>query len=253
MHLFEFIDQAWVPSSLRDTMRDIFEYGKSRPFRPYYNWVVGEIIRIAKERGATTVVELGAGTAPLTRHLLRHPEAQDLKLVVCDSKPDEEAYRESEQASQGRVQPIYSAIDFSQPRDWPKDSLLVLSATLHHIPSAERAQVLNALRSNGNPVLVFEPLRRTASSILFVALSLTPALLTPLRYLGRAGRVRRFVWCWLLPAAPIMFLWDGVVSCIRQWTPVDWERGLTDTEGKRHVWAIQSWLFSQLIVVSGRR
>lgn len=251
MHMFEFMDQDWVPGGIRATMRDILECGNSWPFRRYNDWVVGEIIRVAKERGTNTVIELGAGTAPLTRHLLQRPEADHLALVVCDSNPDAEGYRELENLSKGRVEPIYSPVDFSQPRQWPMGALLVLSATLHHVPAAERSQVLKVMRANGNPVLVFEPLRHSLWSMLFVGLSLVPALLTPLRFLGRAGRMRRFVWCWLLPVAPIMFWWDGLVSCIRQWTPADWERGLTGKKEQRPAWSIQTWFFSQLIEISG--
>ena len=251
MHLFEFMDQAWVPSSLRATMRDILECGNSWPFRRYNDWVAAEIIRVSKERGAATVIELGAGTAPLTRLLLRRPDADNLNLIVCDSNPDADGYRELEKESNGRVQPIYSPVDFSQPHQWPTGALLVLSATLHHVPARERSSVLNALRSNGNRVLVFEPLRHSIWSMLFVGLSLVPALLTPLRYLGRAGRLRRILWCWLLPVAPIMFWWDGVISCFRQWRPADWDRSLTGKKDQRPVWAMQTWFFSQLIEISG--
>jgi hypothetical protein len=250
MHLFEFMDQSWVPGSLHATMREILECGNSWPFRRYNDWVVQELLRVAKEAGATSVIELGAGTAPLTRHLLRCPAADSLDLVVCDSTPDAECYRELAESSQGRVKPIYEPVDFSQPREWPPGALLVLSATLHHVPAEHRMQVLNALQSNGAKVLVFEPLRQNLWSMLFVPLSIVPALLTPLRFIGRAGRLRRFVWCWFLPIAPFMFWWDGLVSCLRQWTVADCNRRLEGGAVHKREWEIQSRFFSQLVEIS---
>lgn len=251
MHLFEFMDQDWVPASIRDTMRDILECGNSWPFRRYNDWVVAEIVRIAHERGATQVVELGAGTAPLTRHMLQCRAADGLQLIPCDSNPDVDRYRELETASGGRVKPVYEPVDFSKPHEWPKNAVLVLSATLHHVPPAARTQVLDAMRANGNHVLIFEPLRHNFWSMAFVGLSLVPAAITPVRFLGRAGRLRRALWCWLLPVAPLMFLWDGFVSCLRQWTRRDWERRLSPAEGRDWIEGIQSKFFSQFVEISG--
>jgi hypothetical protein len=30
--------------------------------------------------------------------------------------------------------------------------------------------------------------------------------------------------CWLLPIAPVMFWWDGIVSCLRMWTDQQWQQ-----------------------------
>jgi SAM-dependent methyltransferase len=253
MHLLEFMDQTWLPKSLRDTLRDILECGNSRPFRGYYDWIVDEVIRVAVEQDCDSIVELGAGTAPVTRHLLQRRGAENLKLIVCDLNPDRLTYDELRIASGGRVQPIYSPIDFSRQRDMeklPARSLLILSATFHHIPPHNRLQTLNVLCGEGHSVLVFEPLRRTISSVLFVALSLVPAVVTPLRYVRRPGRMRRLVWCWVIPVGPLMFWWDGVVSCLRQWTTSQWRDGLEKMQKKAADCAMQSSIFSQLIYLN---
>jgi hypothetical protein len=247
MHLFEFMDQAWMPGSLRATLRDILECGNSWPFRGYYDWIVREVIRAANQQGCETVVELGAGTAPITRHLLQHAEAGSLRMVVCDANPDFDVYRELERVSEGRIQPVFAPVDFAQPQQWPENSMLVLSATLHHVPPEYRGSVLNALRSSENPVLIFEPLRRTILSAFFVLLSLFPAILTPLRFATRPEYGRRFLWCWLVPVAPLMFVWDGIVSCVRQWTDAEWKAALNN-ERRGNTALVKSWLFCQQIM-----
>ena len=80
-HSFEFMDLDWVPQSIRLTMREVLECAMSAPFRDYYDWVVGEVVKVVAERGCDTIVELGAGTAPLTRRLAVHPEAKNKKLL----------------------------------------------------------------------------------------------------------------------------------------------------------------------------
>jgi hypothetical protein len=250
MHLFEFMDLPWAPKSLRDTLRDILECGNSRPFRTYYDWICDAVVGVAANCQCDVVIELGAGTAPVSRRLLCKPEADSLTLVVADDNPDVELYRQMEESSAGRVAPIYEPVDFSQPREWPENSLLVLSATLHHVPSSKRREIIQMLRSSNCPVLIFEPLRNNMLSVLFTLLSLFPAVCTPFRYLNRPGRLRRFFWCLLIPVAPLMFCWDGFASCIRQWTESEWRDNLLRLQEPSKGFVIQHTLFCQRVYLS---
>jgi len=48
------------------------------------------------------------------------------------------------------------------------------------------------------------------------------AIATPVFYLNRPGTIRRIFWCWLFPVAVVTFVWDGVVSSLREWTASEW-------------------------------
>jgi hypothetical protein len=247
-HLFEFMDLPWLPDSLRDTMREILECGNTRPFRPYYGWVADEVLRYAREGGFQTIVELGAGTAPITRHMAIDPRSDGLSLVVCDSLPDRAAYEGLEKTYPGKVSARYDSVDFSQPMHWGPKTLLVLSGTFHHIPPAARLGVLNALAGSADHVLVFEPLRKTVLSTLFMFGSIFPALLLPLWFLGRAGRLRRLLWCWLLPVAPLLFWWDGFVTCMRLWSDREWEVAMKQLHSLRPG-TVRHSTFCQMVVI----
>ena len=227
-HLFEFMDQDWVPASLRTTLREILECGNARPFRPYYDWVAGEVGREAKDGGFKNVVELGAGTAPVTRLLAQEPDAGRLTLIPCDLNPDRTAYELLAAEHPGVVAPRLTPVDFSVPHPWEPDTLLFLSATFHHVPPEARDGVLAALTGSARRVMIFEPLQCRVSSLVFVFFSVVPALILPLWFLNRPGTLRRIVWCWLIPLAPLTFWWDGIVSCLRQWG----ERGWRDAAGR---------------------
>jgi hypothetical protein len=251
-HGFEFMDLEGLPQSLRGTLRDILECGNSQPFRGYYDWVAERVASVARERGCTRIVELGAGTAPITRILAASIERGDVELPgctlsPCDLNPDHAAYRQLEATYRGLVRPEYESVDFSRPRGrWPKGTLVFLSATLHHIPVQDRATVVQGLAQSADSVLVFEPLRKTVLSGLFCCLSLFPALLCPLIYFNRPERWRRFLWCWLIPAAPLMFVWDGLVSCARQWSRQEW---LARLSGERAA-AVEETVFCQAILLN---
>jgi hypothetical protein len=248
VHLFEFMDLNWLPASLRATLREILECGNARPFRPYYDWVADEVLRTAREKGCRAIVELGAGTAPVSRHMARDPQSEGLKLIVSDGNPDSASYKALEEEFPTKVFPCYEPVDFSVPRKWPSGTLLFLSATLHHIPDSARPRVLQSLTDSAECVMVFEPLRNTLPSLLFVFLSTVPAVLLPLWFFRRPGKLKRFLWCWLVPVAPLMFWWDGIVSCFREWRGQKWRDELEKSGHPARAAQIREWLLCQMVV-----
>ncbi len=216
------MDMPWLPEGLALTLREILSVGNARPFRGYYKAVVDEVADAVASGNYTRVVELGAGSAPISRMLATDPRLAGIDLIPCDARPDIMAYRDLQRQYPERIRPESRPIDYSAPQEWPAGTLLVLSATLHHVPGKDRAAVVANLIASADGVLVAEPLRRNAVSMAFVLLSLVPALLLPLLYAARRGRLRRVLWCWLLPIAPILFVWDGIVSSLRMWTSEEW-------------------------------
>jgi hypothetical protein len=232
MHLFEFNDLPHVPHTLRLTLLELMQFC-NRVFRSFNQRAAQAAVDHARQKGCDTIVELGAGGAPLTSLLAETAERDGLRLVPCDLYPDMATYRELEANHPGAVKPIYTPVDFSTPHDFGKATLAVLVGTFHHVPPAERAKTLQALTASAGQVMVFEPLRNTPLSISLALTSIVPVLLLPLYRFGSAGTWRRILWCWLLPVVPFVFLWDGVVSCLRQWGPARWKRELAKVAGPR--------------------
>jgi hypothetical protein len=245
--LFEFMDLTWLPSSLGGTLREILECACSRPFRSYYAWVADSVLQAARAGSCTTLVELGAGPAPVTQLLAQDARADGLRLVPCDANPDRVVYEALARDYPGKVLPRLDPVDFSLPQRWGPGTLLYLSATFHHIPPQSRQAVLQALTESAEQVLVFESLRKDFRSLLFVLASLLPALALPLRFLGRRGCGRRFFWCWLLPVAPLLFSWDTFVSCLRMWSDHEWRDHLSSVLKQPRSATVTSTLFSQTV------
>jgi hypothetical protein len=205
------MDRAWILPPVRTILRKIFECGTARPFRPYYEWVSAQVEREARDGGFRNIVEMGAGTAPLTRLLAARLALRDCQLIPCDVNPDIAAYQQLAVRFPGIVVPLYTPVDLSERRSWQPATLLVLSASFHHVPPGQRLKVLEVLTGSAAQVMIFEPLQRRLSSAVFVFLSTVPALLLPIWFINRPGKLRRFVWCWIVPLAPIMFWWDGMI------------------------------------------
>lgn len=240
---FEFMDQGWLPHPLRTTLREILECVSSPPFRPYYRWVADEVLRELRSGDYERVVELGAGTARISGLLAESLRGTPLQVIPCDSNPDERAYRAWEARYPQTIRPRYDAVDFSRATHFGPKTLVFLSAAFHHVPPKARAEVIASLTACADRVLVFEPFRRRWSSRLFALCAIPPAFLLPLLTLGRAGWSRRACWCWLIPLAPFLFCWDGLVSCLRQWTESEWQFALERVVGDERPATISSTRF----------
>ena len=252
LHAFEFMDQPWMPSSLRTTLREALECANGWPFRLYYAWAVEEILRTAHKNGIHTIIELGCGTAPLARRLAADSRSSELKIIICDINPDLEAFAALQKKYPKRIFPISQPVDFSKPHSWEPNGLLVLSATMHHLHRDARVNLLHSLTSSDTALIVFEPLRKNVWSFLFVCGGVVPALFLPLRFFLRKGRLRRILWCWLLPLAPLLFCWDGFVSSLRQWTKKEWFQALNTAEIPLEETSYLSTLFCQRLSIAAK-
>jgi hypothetical protein len=257
-HFFEFMDLPWLAGSLRAVLREILDAGNSKPFRAYYDFVSDRVLRVARHENVKGIYDMGAGTAPISRHMAPRLKAEHLPIKIhpCDINPDPILYRHFEKQSAGRIEAILSPVDFTSREPLPataaKDSIVVFSANLHHLPQAEKVRVLKNLLPRCRGVVIAEPLRFSPSSFIFVLFSLVPALLLPLIHLTRPGRGRRIFWCWILPLAPPLFVWDGLVSAWREWSPAQRDRTLYEELGLNagRIHHEQS-LFSEFIYIRG--
>jgi hypothetical protein len=247
MFLFEFMDLERLPASLRSTIHDVLDTCLGAAPRRYYDWVASEILELVKRNPTDTVVELGAGTARVTRALAEAMEGRtDVSLWVSDLYPYEERYRDLEETYPGLVRAKLTPTNFFGPIDFPPGSLLVLSAAFHHLPPAKRLEVLRSL--SAYRVAVFEPLRRNTASFFLCLFGFVPAIRTPfLFWKQRPGDLRRIFWCWLFPMATMMIVWDGLVSCLRCWTEKEWQDHLRAVIDEDHPVAMKSELFNQMI------
>jgi hypothetical protein len=246
--LFEFLDLKWIPDSLRSTIHDALDSCLGRAPRRYYEWVADEILDLVELHPTGTIVELGAGTAPIARALAGTLEGRaDISLRVSDLYPNRALYQSLEKMYPGLIRAELSPVDFSLPMDFSSGSLLVLSAAFHHLPPDARVDALKVL--SVYRVAVFEPLRRSPASFCLSLFGFLPALGTPISFWNRRpGNFRRVFWCWLVPLATFIIVWDGLVSCLRCWTEQEWKDHLQGVIGKDRTIFTKSDLFSQMIV-----
>ncbi len=206
LHLFEIHDQPWCPRSLRDALTDFLQFTIN--LGGSYD-AVAPLLRDAIARaGATRVVDLCSGAGGpwrSRRHEIPVP------VMLTDKYPN-------------RAAPT-GALPFHPE---PVDATAVpaglrgfrtLFTSFHHFRPAEAREILADAVRQGQGIGVFEISRRAPLEIAVIALTWL-AVLVFVPFI-RPQRWSRLAWTYLPPVLPLVGLFDGVVSCLRTYSPAE--------------------------------
>ena len=216
-HCVEIADLRGCPRLLRDGLTDYLRHAEAtlRPYDP----AAPQLKRAFDASGARRVVDLCSGAGgpwiPLLETWQKLGSAP-LEVRLTDQRPSPEAWRSASVASGGRIRAHPEPVD---ARAVPKelDGFRTLFAALHHFRPAEAEAIVRDAVDKRQGIAIFEVTERSFRAIALACFSwLFVLLLTP----GiRPVRIRRLVFTYLIPLIPLLVTFDGVVSCLRTYTP----------------------------------
>lgn len=208
-HWFELADQRWLPRRLRRYLLDLVihhsaaEYVAAVPVLAY--WL--------RRCGCARVVDLCSASGGPWPHLLPALRAQgvDVQVLLTDLVP-----APGPDAPGIRHHP--APVDAHAVPAGLGDCRTMFTA-LHHFPPDEAAALLQRAAEDGVPFAAFEFTARTRANALGM-------LLSPLRVWRDTARLpgrdpARWLWTYAVPVVPALYLWDGLVSHLRSYTPAE--------------------------------
>ena len=218
LHLFEIHDFPWCPPSLRDALTDFLQFtiNLGRSYAAIVPLLRDAIIR----SGATSVLDLCSGAGGPWR-TLRHEIP--VPVVLTDKFPS----RATTMLVDATAVPA-NLLGFR-----------TLFTSFHHFRPAEARAILADAVRQGQGIGVFEISRRAPLQIALIALTWF-AVLVFVPFI-RPFRWSRLAWTYLPPVLPLVGAFDGVVSCLRTYSPAelrelwhgldtyDWQVGETRT------------------------
>lgn len=216
LHLFEIEDQTWCPASLRDAATDFLHLllGLSNP----YAVIVPRLQAGLAACGTRRIVDLAAGGSGPWPRLLPRLLADDgsIELYLTDKFPNHRAFAAFARRFPERVTAVSTPVD---ARAVPAGlaGFRTLFTSFHHFPPQMAREVLADTVRKRQGIGLFEATKRSPAAIA----SILPA---PLLALAAAPfippfRWSRLFWAYVVPALPVLIAWDGVVSCLRTYTP----------------------------------
>ncbi len=217
LHLFEFEDQAWLPNVIRDGLTGCLNIVEDKG--EFYAPIVPHLRVVLKELKCEKIVDLCSGSGGPWKYLIGHladSETSSLKVLLSDKFPSFNILElDAFQASKLEFTP-YPVDATKVPKELT--GFRTLFGSFHHFRPEEAVGILQDAVKCGEGIALFEMTRRSWFSIIYVL------LLAPISALWYIPFVKPFRWLrliltYLVPLIPVMLVSDGIVSCLRTYSP----------------------------------
>lgn len=236
IHAFEILDQPWTPQWLRDAGTDYLEF-MARATDGYAP-IVERLARAIERSGTRRIVDLCAGGGGPWVRLLPALEAkigEPLEVELTDARPNLDAFARTRERVRGGLRFRRDRIDAMRVPDELRGFRTIFAA-FHHFRPAEARAILGDAVAREAGIGIFEG---TGRHVLF----LVPMLLAPLicwvvTPFLRPLRWWRLVFTYLIPVIPIVIAFDGIVSCLRTYSPEELRALVGEIEAPQYEWEI---------------
>ena len=234
LHLFEWEDQSWFPALLRDCGTDFLRFGVTRidqteNFEPLLQ-------DLLERNGSARVTDLcSGGGGPIEKLAVGLVAAgHEIRVTLTDFYPNTDAFERIARESNGLIDFHREAVD---ARDVPGSlaGVRTMFNAFHHFrPEDAKAVLADALRKR-RPIAVVEVLRREPVSLVGIVLNALIGILFVTPFI-RPFRWSRLLFTYLIPVVPLFMLWDGLVSCLRGYTPAELDQLTSGLRADDWVW-----------------
>jgi hypothetical protein len=215
----EIHEQPWCPTILRDGLRGVLEQIASK--LPSYDAIVDELRGALARLGTREVVDLCAGAGGPWVRLGPALRGELDSVLLTDLFPDRSAVAAIHQKNEGLVRGHGEPVDaFAVPPEFA--GLRTLFTAFHHFEPERAEQLLRDAAKAGRGVAIFEQTQRSWVVTALVGLSAAPLGLLLIPFV-RPLRPGLLLWTYVIPVIPALLSFDGVVSCLRSYTPHELE------------------------------
>ncbi|MBI3756343.1 MAG: class I SAM-dependent methyltransferase [Deltaproteobacteria bacterium] len=234
--LFEFEDLPWFPRRLRSYMQDHLAFMGNLSAPAYKGFV--EKLQTAMERlGQHDLLDLCSGSGGPVRTILQLLRKQgfEARAQLSDLFPNIEAYQRLAKETGGAIQGIESPLDATNVPAHIGGFRFIANG-FHHLPPPAAGQVLADAVAKRRGIAVVEMVNRSFLAFLSLGVGVVAVFLaTPFLKPFRASRI---VLTYLLPLIPLLLIWDGVVSCLRVYSPAELRELVSQLGPNEYEWDI---------------
>lgn len=234
IHFIEIEDEPWCPASIRDGATDYLQFviEMANP----YQTILGKLQRALDLMSRTEIVDLCSGGGGAWKNLVPAlaSDKPELKICLTDKYPNLASFEKLQRSFPNNLEFLNEPVDAAQV---PKElkGFRTLFTSFHHFRPPEARQILEDAVESREGIAVFEFTQRKVSAML--TMLLTPLFVLLVTPFIRPLKFSRFFWTYLIPAIPLIVGFDGVVSCLRTYTPAEL-REFTKEMSENHHWEI---------------
>ncbi len=228
VHLFEFEDQKWFPTFLRNYMTDFLQFltNKGKMFQPIIPLLKDEI----EKSDTDQIIDLGSGGGGGLLWIASEIQKSkpSLKILMTDLYPNISAFKYTKKQGEN-----FDYLDYPvDARNIPADlkGLRTQFLSLHHFKPEDVKKILQNAIDSKSSIAIFEGQERSLASIFAMVFSpISVLLITPFIRPFKLGRI---IFTYLIPLVPIFVLWDGIVSSLRTYSVKEMELLIEELNNK---------------------
>lgn len=220
-HLFEFEDLPWFPDRIRRGMTDFLRFFLE--VMAIYKPVAPILTRMLLLQKQQVIVDLcaggGGGMLGVTRSVCQQMPDRKLQVVLTDKFPNVEAFRYLTLQSPDNIRYVSRPVDAMNVPEKLCGVRTIFSA-IHHFNSKGVSSIIADAVRRGQPIAIFDGGNQ---SVFFALLTLLvyPLLILVLMPFCRPFSWERLFFTYVVPLVPLCTLWDGTVSILRLYRPVE--------------------------------
>ena len=235
IHLFEFEDQNWFPTFLRNYGTDFLQFlsNKTEMFKAIIPLLEEALIKSKTE----TIIDFGSGSGGglVGLNIELKKKMPELKIILTDYFPHITGFEYTKTLADN----FRYEIDSVDARNVPTKlkGLRTQFLSFHHFKPNDAKLILQNAVDSKSSIAIFEAQERSFTSILAMLFSPISVLLTT--PFIRPFKLGRLIFTYLIPIVPLFILWDGVVSSLRTYSVKEMEKLIADINGtEKYDWKI---------------
>jgi hypothetical protein len=215
LQLFELADLTWFPQTIRDLLTDYLQF---MDHRFSFHKPVVPILRATLENSKTSsVVDLcsGGGGPILSLYEALLPNHDQIQFTLTDKYPNIIALQRLSSQYPSGIRYVADPVDATNvPGDLV--GLRIMFNAFHHFPPESARLVLENAVQAQQPIAIFEFVERSLPML--ISFLFTPIFILCATPFIKPFRWKRLVWTYLIPVAPLVCWWDGLISSCRAYT-----------------------------------
>ncbi len=234
--LSEIHEQPWFPRFLRDLVTDGLQ--AALIFGRVYHPVAPQLARAIDASGSARVVDLcsgGGGPWEALHPLLESRVRGPLEICLTDKYPNRSAFDRIRDISHGAI--VHSADPVDAAAIPPTlTGFRTIFSSFHHFTPDEAVAIMQGAVDQGQGIGIFEGAQRRSRTMIAIFAMPVAALLTAPAI--RPFRWARLFWTYLIPVIPFVLWWDGLLSCLRAYSPDEYRELISRLDAPGYTWTI---------------
>lgn len=240
IHLFEFEDQSWCPSFIREATTDFLlaYYTLKKVYGPAFE----KINDVLEKTKADKIIDCCSGSGGPTKSLrefLDKMGKSSVTITLTDKYPNHDLFEKIEATYPKKIIAHKNSLDIAQIPSSLK-GMRTLFSSFHHFKPEKALDILQNAVNNQTPIGIFECTERHPRELIKVLLS--PVVMLFVMPFTRNLNWKKFCFTYLLPVIPFIHMWEYFVSNLRTYSVKELQDLIAKVDAPNYQWDIgQLW------------